>query len=117
MIEELLASKYLPLTESTYYILLALVDPRHGYGIMQYVESMTNGNIKLSPGTLYGALGKLTKDHLIRIYLTDDRKKYYILTDNGIIVLYHEILRLHELVTHGLPQIETLRSAMKGMKP
>ena len=42
------ARKYIPLTEATYYILLSLVKPMHGYGIMQLVEEMTNGEVKLS---------------------------------------------------------------------
>lgn len=41
------ARKYIPLTEATYYILLSLVKPMHGYGIMQMVEEMTNGEVKL----------------------------------------------------------------------
>lgn len=43
------ARKYIPLTEATYYILLSLVKPMHGYGIMQMVEEMTNGEVKLGP--------------------------------------------------------------------
>ena len=42
------AQKYIPLTEATYYILLSLVKPMHGYGIMQMVEEMTNGEVKLN---------------------------------------------------------------------
>lgn len=108
-----LIKKYLPLTEATYYIMLSLVEPRHGYGIMQHVDAISNSKTKLSPGTLYGALGKLEKEKLIKNILTEERKKYYILTDDGMFVLYQEILRLHELVTHGLPQIEVLRSTIK----
>ena len=48
------------LTESTYYIMLALYEPSHGYGIMQQVEEMSGGRVKLAPGTLYGALTALT---------------------------------------------------------
>lgn len=113
MDETSLIKKYLPLTEATYYIMLSLVEPRHGYGIMQHVQAISGDKIKLSPGTLYGALGKLEKERLIKIILTEERKKYYLLTDNGMLILYNEILRLHELVTHGLPHIEVLRSAIK----
>ena len=55
------AQKYIPLTEATYYILLSLVKPLHGYGIMQMVEEMTNGEVKLGPGTLYGNTTEITK--------------------------------------------------------
>ena len=48
------ARKYIPLTEATYYILLSLVKPMHGYGIMQMVEEMTNGEVKLGPGLYTG---------------------------------------------------------------
>lgn len=110
MDETQLIKKFLPLTEATYFIMLSLSHPLHGYGIMQYVDKISSGKVKLSPGTLYGALGKLEKENLIKIILTEERKKYYILTKNGKTVLYHEILRLHELVTHGLPLIEDLRN-------
>ena len=47
------------LTESTYYILLALAQPRHGYGIMQQTEQLSGGRVRLAAGTLYGALNAL----------------------------------------------------------
>ncbi|MCI6036414.1 MAG: PadR family transcriptional regulator [Clostridiales bacterium] len=47
------------LTESTYYILLALAQPRHGYGVMQQTERMSGGRVRLAAGTLYGALNSL----------------------------------------------------------
>ena len=48
------------LTEATYYILLSLVRPRHGYGIMQLTEEMSGGRVHLAAGTLYGALNALS---------------------------------------------------------
>lgn len=105
-----LINKYLPLTEATYFIMLSLLNPLHGYGIMQHTEVISKGKVKLGPGTLYGALGKLEKEGLIQMTLAEDRKKYYVLTKDGMTVLYYEILRLHELVTNGLPLIEKLRS-------
>ena len=45
-------SPYLPLTEATYYTMLCLVEPRHGYGIMQEVRRISQGAVKLGPGTL-----------------------------------------------------------------
>ena len=56
---EVKALEYLPLTESTFAILVALAEPRHGYGIMQAVAQADGGGIRLGPGTLYGALTKL----------------------------------------------------------
>ena len=47
------------LTESTYYILLALYHPQHGYGIMQQTEQLSGGRVRLAAGTLYGALNSL----------------------------------------------------------
>ena len=57
--------KYLPMTETAYYILLCLKNPEHGYGIMQRVETMTEGRIKIGPGTMYGTLSKLEAQQLI----------------------------------------------------
>ena len=47
------------LTEAVYYILLSLTEPMHGYGIMQNVESLSNGRVRLAAGTLYGAISSL----------------------------------------------------------
>lgn len=58
--------KYIPLTEVTYYILLCTSTLAQVYKIMQGVESMTDGKVKLGPGTLYGATSKLVKDGLIK---------------------------------------------------
>ena len=57
---------YLPLSESTCYIMLALAEPSHGYAIMQKVEAMSEGGVKIGPGTLYGVLATLEKEDLIR---------------------------------------------------
>ena len=91
------------LTESTYYIMLALYAPSHGYGIMQQVEEMSKGRVKLAPGTLYGALTALTdKGWIVQLPTVEgSRKKVYKLTDRGKDVLLKEIDRLRELVTNG----------------
>ena len=57
---------YVPMTETGFYILLCLQQPNHGYGIVQRVEQMTRGEIRLTPGTMYGSLSKMEKDGLIR---------------------------------------------------
>ena len=94
------AENYLPLTQATYYILLSLTQPLHGYGIMQRVESMSEGEVKLGPGTLYGALSKLEKQGLIKKEgeTGDNRRKQYILTNEGWAVVEIEFKRLSKLV-------------------
>ena len=54
-------NKHLPLTETTYYILLALLEPAHGYSIMQTVEEMSDGDVRIAAGTMYGAIENLLK--------------------------------------------------------
>ena len=72
--------KYLPLTESTAYILLALKEPLHGYGVMQKVEVMSENTVKLGPGTLYGAFSTLEREGLITKAREEERRKLYVLT-------------------------------------
>ena len=50
------------LTEATYYILLSLYDPQHGYGIMQEAERLSRGRVRLAAGTLYGALNSMVEE-------------------------------------------------------
>jgi len=95
-------SKYLPLSESTYYILLALVEPLHGYGIMQKVESLSNGMVKIGPGTLYGAFTTLEKEKLITKVSEIDRRKTYSLTSKGKTVLSRQIERIEMMLNHGV---------------
>ena len=91
------------LTESTYYILLSLVSPRHGYGIMQMTEQLSGGRIRLAAGTLYGALTALCEKGWIRLLPSeeDSRKKEYVITPKGREVLEAEVRRLRELVENG----------------
>jgi DNA-binding PadR family transcriptional regulator len=92
-----------PLTETVYYILLALHAPLHGYGVMQYVHDMTGGRANLGPGTLYGALATLTEKGWITPVggESGDRKKDYVITETGRLVVAREIERLEELVSNG----------------
>ena len=91
------------LTEAVYYILLSLVTPRHGYGIMQETERMSGGRVKLAAGTLYGALnGLLDKGWIKSVPGSEDsRRKEYVLTDKGKEALNNELDRLRELVDNG----------------
>ena len=91
------------LTESTYYILLALYNPQHGYGIMQKVEELSGGRVRLAAGTLYGALNSMVdKKWIVQLPVEDgSRKKNYQITETGLQVLKNEIERLRELVQNG----------------
>lgn len=91
------------LTEAVYYILISLLQPMHGYGIMQNVEELSNGRVKLAAGTLYGALNTLLERGWIMELPTiyNSRKKEYLITDFGKRALELEYARLQELVMNG----------------
>ena len=91
------------LTEAVYYILLSLTKPMHGYGIMQNVETLSNGRVKLAAGTLYGAINTLLDKGFIVALSSgaDSRKKEYQITEKGKEVLLAEIARLRELLQNG----------------
>ncbi|TMN22191.1 PadR family transcriptional regulator [Lentibacillus cibarius] len=92
-----LFKSYIPMTETAFYILLSLAEPRHGYGIIKHVETITNGRIHLGSGTVYGTLTKMQRDGLIIVYADEKRKKIYEITDTGRQVMQAEIARLKEL--------------------
>ncbi|GAB4481616.1 MAG: helix-turn-helix transcriptional regulator [Anaerolineae bacterium] len=94
-------NKYLPLSEATFYILVALVEPLHGYGVMQKIEAMSGGKISVGPGTLYGAFTTLEAEKLIVMHGQEDRRKYYVLTEKGRAVLRAQIERLEMMVRCG----------------
>lgn len=94
-------TKYLPLTESTTYILMALAEPLHGYALMQKVDEMSQGTVKIGPGTLYGAFAQLEKEGLIEMVSEADRRKSYVLTDKGRSVLMEHIRRTEILIMNG----------------
>lgn len=93
--------KYLPLTEATYYIMLALVEPLHGYGVMQKVEQISRGTVKVGPGTLYGVFSTLEKEGLIVKVKEEERRKCYTLTSKGRQVLVLQIERLEIMSANG----------------
>ena len=84
----------LALTESTYYILLSLYHPQHGYGIMQQTEQLSGGRVHLAAGTLYGALTSLCDKGWIRPLPAESGAE-------GVHVLKHELARLQQLVANG----------------
>lgn len=85
------------MTETGFYILLCLRSEMHGYGIVQKVEALTNGEIRLSPGTMYGSLSKMEKDGLIVFVKEDDKRKIYKITEIGQGVLNLEMKRIQRL--------------------
>ena len=86
--------KYLPLTESTYYILLTLTEPLHGYAVMQKVAEIRPGTVDVGPGTVYGAFSTLEKEGLIEKVSEENRRKSYRLTPEGTEVLATQVQRL-----------------------
>ncbi len=88
---------YVPMTETAFYILLCLKKPNHGYGVVQTVDRLTDGAIRLAPGTMYGSLSKMEKDGLIRFVREEDKRKIYQITDLGLEVLELERQRIERL--------------------
>ena len=88
---------YVPMTETAFYILLCFRKPNHGYGIVQMVEKMTGGAVRLAPGTMYGSLSKMEKDGVIHFIGEEDKRKIYQITDLGLEVLQIELGRIKRL--------------------
>lgn len=86
------------LTEVTFFVLLSLYEPKHGYAIMQFIEDKTNGRLVLGAGSLYGAIDSLRKKGWIELYDDSDvRKKEYRITDLGRQIVKQELSRLREV--------------------
>jgi DNA-binding PadR family transcriptional regulator len=104
--EQSAPEQFLPLTPAVFHILVALGDGEsHGYAIMQDVLAKTGGAVRLSAGTLYGAVSRLLEDGLIEELdsrpdpeMDDARRRYYRLSNLGGRVLHAESNRLTELV-------------------
>lgn len=99
-----MAKKVEPLTESYFYILLCLAGgPNHGYGIMQKTKELSDGEVKIGSGTMYGATSNMMKKGWIvessKFSEDYDRRRMYELTDEGRQVLETEIARLRRLLT------------------
>ena len=96
------------LTEAVYYILLSLMQPLHGYGIMQNVERLSGGRLRLAAGTLYGAISSMLEKGWIAAIVGegDSRKKEYVITEAGKAILRAEYQRLKELVDNGRAALE-----------
>jgi len=104
----------LPMTEPVLLILLSLADqPRHGYAILQDSERMSDGRVRLSTGTLYGALRRLLEDRWIERFQEEDNsrgKQAYRLTSLGRRNLQQEVSRMKQLT-----RLASLRVARKEM--
>lgn len=88
---------YVPMTETGFYILLCLQEENHGYGVVQQVERLTGGEIRLSPGTMYGSLAKMERDGLIGFLREEEKRKIYQITGLGRQVLDLEMKRIERL--------------------
>jgi DNA-binding PadR family transcriptional regulator len=110
----------LPLPTAAFHILLALtLGERHGYGIMQEVARMTEGQLRLGPATLYRSIRRLLTDGLIMEVderpdpaLDDERRHYYRLTPFGAQVAAAEAQRLAHLV-----RLAQARQLLGGLEP
>ena len=90
-----------PMTEAMYYILLALLKPGHGYGMMQRIRELSGGRLVMGPGTLYGVLSRMNREGLIVLTGEDGRRKNYAITEAGKNALLLEYRRLKQLVEDG----------------
>lgn len=94
-------NKHLPLTESSAYILLALAEPLHGYGVMQKVSKLSKETVNIGAGTLYTAFSNLEKHKLIEKVGQEGRRKLYVLTEFGRAVLAEHIRTTEILVKNA----------------
>lgn len=95
---------YVPMTETGFYILFCLQREMHGYNITQMVKQLTNGEVMISPGTMYGTLSKMEKDGLIAFVREEEKRKIYRITELGTEILkieMHRIRRLYENIRGG----------------
>lgn len=98
------------LTDSSYYILLSLLEPRHGYGIMKYVEELTSGEFIIGPATLYTTIKKIQSNGYIELAgESEDRKKIYKLTEEGEKVILSEIKRRIRMAEQGKKVLREVR--------
>ena len=99
---EKVLKKYVPMTETAFYILLSLTIPRHGYGIVKHVEEISGSRIRLGSGTVYGTLTKMQKDGIITVFSDEERKTVYEVTEIGKKLMAAEIRRLKELYQNAI---------------
>ena len=95
--EERIKRIYIPMTETGFYILFCLQEEMHGYNISKKVKEMTDGEVVISPGTMYGSLSKMEKDGLIIFVREEEKRKLYRLTELGQEILTTEMKRIERL--------------------
>jgi DNA-binding PadR family transcriptional regulator len=96
---------YIPMTETSFYILFCLREEMHGYTIVQKVKQLTDNGIIISAGTMYGSLSKMEKDGLIRFMREEGSRKSYIITELGQEVLDIELRRIERLYKNSRGEI------------
>ncbi len=98
-------NKNLPLTETVFYILIALKEPMHGYLIMQEVDKLSNGDVRIAAGTLYGAIENLLKLKFIKSVPNEDkRRKVYARTTLGNETMLLDIERMKQMIESAKAQ-------------
>ena len=90
-----------PMTEAMYYILLALLRPGHGYGMMQRIKELSGGRLEMGPGTLYGVLSRMNREGWIVLTGEEGRRKNYAITQAGKAALLTEYERIKRLAADG----------------
>ena len=111
-------SEFLPLPTATFHILLALRDEeKHGYAIMRDVEALSDGAVKIGPGTMYGSIKRMLAEGLIEESderpdpeMDDERRRYYRCTGLGEAVCHAEVERLTKLLKNAFG-----RTAIPGL--
>ena len=96
---------YIPMSDTAFYILFYLQEPNHGYGIGQAVKQVTNNEVTISPGTMYGTLSKMEKDGLIDFVREENKRKLYQITDLGRKILEIELKRIKRLYKTSIGEI------------
>ena len=102
---EKLRRVYVPMTETGFYILFCLQKERHGYSITQKVKQLTEGQLSISPGTMYGTLAKMEKDGLIAFVREEEKRKLYSITELGRQILEWEIQRIERLYRNSKEEV------------
>ena len=102
---EKLRRVYVPMTETGFYILFCLQKERHGYSITQKVKELTEGQLSISPGTMYGTLAKMEKDGLIAFVREEEKRKLYSITELGRQIVELEIQRIERLYRNSKEEV------------
>ena len=102
---EKLRRVYVPMTETGFYILFCLQKERHGDSITQKVKELTEGQLSISPGTMYGTLAKMEKDGLIAFVREEEKRKLYSITELGKQILELEIQRIERLYRNSKEEV------------